>query len=437
MPYKSIVELPPAVKDALPAEAQRIFLRAFDAAYNEYGKSEERAFAVAWAAVKKAGYRKGKDGWTKVNSNHSIKVNRARNEDIGYAWQYKDVVVTKQGVMNGRFKSNEMIDNMKLPKIMPIFVDHPDDLYDVNSYYSRPLIGVGMNGRCNTDGPEHKIVYDFNIFKEYPITNERISDEEMVELSIEYAPGDDIPLESPKEYNGVPYVSIETSDRLYSTALMDTQEPACSCKDGCGIPSDKLNKEVCNMADEAPKQNNLELTSTAPAVVPVPTPEPVAPAPVPQPELIPEPADEKKQEQVAPVEEPKKPCPHIEQIANLEKAISDKEAEIMALKKKVDEMIPGYNMFVENKKKQTEMNLKIIHSDVPMFNSSGMSDEQIEQVALAINMRKTEEAKNMEATKRMYGQVNSVQPETNKPFDIESENRKWNNEYLYKKTKVN
>lgn len=59
MPYQQISELPDAVKQHLPKHAQEIFLAAFNHASEEYGE-EDRAFRVAWAAVKHK-YEKGED----------------------------------------------------------------------------------------------------------------------------------------------------------------------------------------------------------------------------------------------------------------------------------------------------------------------------------------------------------------------------------------
>lgn len=69
MPYKSKSELPESVRNVLPDHAQGIYKEAFNSAYEEYDKSEERrgnadreevAHKVAWAAVKKK-YEKGAD----------------------------------------------------------------------------------------------------------------------------------------------------------------------------------------------------------------------------------------------------------------------------------------------------------------------------------------------------------------------------------------
>ncbi len=62
MPYATIEDLPPATRH-LPRHAKEIFLAAFNSAWDEYGGDEERAFRVAWAAVKKR-YRKRGEVWT-------------------------------------------------------------------------------------------------------------------------------------------------------------------------------------------------------------------------------------------------------------------------------------------------------------------------------------------------------------------------------------
>jgi cation transport regulator len=64
MPYQQIEDLPDSVKNHLPKHAQEIFLAAFNNAIKEYNE-EDRAFKVAWSAVKHK-YEKGDDGnWHK------------------------------------------------------------------------------------------------------------------------------------------------------------------------------------------------------------------------------------------------------------------------------------------------------------------------------------------------------------------------------------
>lgn len=67
MPYDKNADLPEAVRNALPSEAQDVFRGAFNAAYDQYEGDEEKANATAWAAVKKAGFDKNEAGeWIKM-----------------------------------------------------------------------------------------------------------------------------------------------------------------------------------------------------------------------------------------------------------------------------------------------------------------------------------------------------------------------------------
>jgi cation transport regulator len=60
MPYTITDELPPGLRNHLPQHAQEIFLAAFNSAWDEYGGDEERAFRIAWAAVKQRYRKRGK-----------------------------------------------------------------------------------------------------------------------------------------------------------------------------------------------------------------------------------------------------------------------------------------------------------------------------------------------------------------------------------------
>lgn len=73
MPYKSIEDLPGSVTGPLPKHAQEIYLAAFNNAWDEYAKAEDRrgddsreqvAHKVAWSAVKQT-YEKSGERWVK------------------------------------------------------------------------------------------------------------------------------------------------------------------------------------------------------------------------------------------------------------------------------------------------------------------------------------------------------------------------------------
>jgi cation transport regulator len=67
MPYATNDELPPSVRNHLPAHAQDIYREVFNHAWTTYAHSvrrEEIAHRTAWAAVKRK-FSKGLDGqWT-------------------------------------------------------------------------------------------------------------------------------------------------------------------------------------------------------------------------------------------------------------------------------------------------------------------------------------------------------------------------------------
>jgi len=75
MPYKDVKDLPERVRENLPKHAQEIYLEAFNNAWDQYAKPEERrgdasreetAHKVAWSAVKKVYEKNEKTGeWKK------------------------------------------------------------------------------------------------------------------------------------------------------------------------------------------------------------------------------------------------------------------------------------------------------------------------------------------------------------------------------------
>lgn len=71
MPYDSNEELPESVKNNLPKKAQEIYMEAFNSAWDQYDRPEERrgrasreetSHKVAWTAVKQK-YEKRDDRW--------------------------------------------------------------------------------------------------------------------------------------------------------------------------------------------------------------------------------------------------------------------------------------------------------------------------------------------------------------------------------------
>jgi cation transport regulator len=76
MPYNEMKELPESVKSVLPEHAQKIYLAAFNSAWEEYSdpgdrqgeaSREETAHKVAWSAVKQK-YEKVDGEWQSKDS---------------------------------------------------------------------------------------------------------------------------------------------------------------------------------------------------------------------------------------------------------------------------------------------------------------------------------------------------------------------------------
>jgi cation transport regulator len=65
MPYRANADLPPSVRNHLPAHAQDIYREAFNHSFAAHGgdvRQEEIAHRTAWAAVKRT-YKKVGDQW--------------------------------------------------------------------------------------------------------------------------------------------------------------------------------------------------------------------------------------------------------------------------------------------------------------------------------------------------------------------------------------
>ena len=61
MPFSSNADIPPPVRNALPTDAQTIWRSAFNSAFGA-GQTESAAIAIAWGAVKNAGFQRGAGG---------------------------------------------------------------------------------------------------------------------------------------------------------------------------------------------------------------------------------------------------------------------------------------------------------------------------------------------------------------------------------------
>lgn len=140
MPYNSLSELPEAVKK-LPKHAQEIWMKAFNSAYEQY-QDESKAFAVAWAAVKKAGY-KSTENIRLFNIRQVSKCKAYIDKATGD--KYIEVPVSgvrkdRDGDQFGYKAGNSMIKAYKSGTI-PMFSNHGLDEHGNKSYRWEDILG--------------------------------------------------------------------------------------------------------------------------------------------------------------------------------------------------------------------------------------------------------------------------------------------------------
>lgn len=84
MPFDTIMELPDKVKAKLPSkEAKRIFMNAFNRAYDTTSGMESVSFAAAWLAIKAAGYIPDEDGEYVHMTSLNHRVGETEKVDMG------------------------------------------------------------------------------------------------------------------------------------------------------------------------------------------------------------------------------------------------------------------------------------------------------------------------------------------------------------------
>jgi len=131
MPYKYPSDIPEGIK-SLPAEAQKTWIDIYNNAYEQYKDRAEReglASATAWAGLKKAGWKKDKEGnWIKTETQGNLNaMELAILEAYSQTYELKDIEVFGIGTWKGNKitdkdlddivnGTNEIIDKLK-PKV--------------------------------------------------------------------------------------------------------------------------------------------------------------------------------------------------------------------------------------------------------------------------------------------------------------------------------
>lgn len=145
MPYDSLKSLPTSVKN-LPEKAQKIWMKAFNSAYDYYDGDEEKSFSVAWAAVKKAGYEKSVD----PNSFNVYQIAKARawkeNDEMYIEVPVSGVMEDREGDSVSRKCGDSMIKQYKSGTI-PLFGDHGLDDNGRQTYSWKNIMGKYVDGK--------------------------------------------------------------------------------------------------------------------------------------------------------------------------------------------------------------------------------------------------------------------------------------------------
>ena len=157
MPYTSVEDLPDKLKK-LPIKAKTIFMNAFNASFEEFG--EERAFRIAWSAVKKK-YRREENKWVKKlkGSFGNTREYRMKTDLSGAKAHYADF----------KFGDTKM--------------DLDGDVVPVKALYTK------LDGMAGT--LEHATVYDEEYIKEYG-HNPFEDDKDLFEVKDSFFSGEDL-----------------------------------------------------------------------------------------------------------------------------------------------------------------------------------------------------------------------------------------------------
>jgi cation transport regulator ChaB len=123
MPFLRLDELPDQVKE-LPRHGQEIWLAAFNAAWDQYGGDEAKAFAVAWAAVRKK-FEKKDGAWVALE--HA----EAKPDEPGWFEIFRAGVHTDSAGRTREWTKADLeeIASLYNPEVheAPIVIGHPAD----------------------------------------------------------------------------------------------------------------------------------------------------------------------------------------------------------------------------------------------------------------------------------------------------------------------
>jgi len=233
MPYQTIGELPPAVKK-LPRDAQEMWLKVFNSAWDQYD-DEGKAAATAWAAVKKKWEKRG-ERWIKrsiKNTNSLFTSNKIiETEDL----MMIPTVFTKEGVQNRALKPREeLAKSWRWANSVPVIINHPPGKQSIAAHMDA-IIGYTDKAAFR---PEDAAITGFvNLYKNKtpPEILDGIRKKQIKEGSVGFW---FMPDRTPGVFNGKEYDEIERDILFEHYAISPNVEGACPASEGCGLQLDK------------------------------------------------------------------------------------------------------------------------------------------------------------------------------------------------------
>jgi len=116
MPYKVPGNIPGAIKE-MPKEAQETWVKIYNNAWEQYKDRAERealAAATAWAGLKRAGWKKDKEGkWVKTEEQGNLtSMEQAMWKAYSQTYELNDVEVFATGVWNNNKITDEDLENI-------------------------------------------------------------------------------------------------------------------------------------------------------------------------------------------------------------------------------------------------------------------------------------------------------------------------------------
>ncbi len=147
MVFRNVSELPQSVRDALPSAAGKAMFRAVVNSQLTAGKKESVAFATAWTALQRAGYKKEGDVWIKKSETYDAPEAARNNARRALKWREEHGDEVKGGTQVGWTRASQLASGEKLSRStvnrMAMFNRHRSNSEVAPEYRDEPWKDAG------------------------------------------------------------------------------------------------------------------------------------------------------------------------------------------------------------------------------------------------------------------------------------------------------